>query len=119
MPTGEDLLRHRDNCSECKRLGVGKSCAELIQIYNEHINEVNTGIRRQYMRDQICVHGSEIDRFPFIAEASVKFMSGMLADPQCTSAPNVLAISAVVNAEALWEELCQRFKDDSETDSNE
>ena len=73
------------------------------------------------MRDDISVNGVTIDRFSFIADASVKIMAGIISDPQrmsrqCVGSPAVLAKQSVVNADALWEELGNQFIDDSETD---
>ena len=67
------------------------------------------------MRDDISVNGVTIDRFSFIADASVKIMAGNhFRSSMCS--PAVLAKQSVVNADALWEELGNQFIDDSETD---
>ena len=71
------------------------------------------------MCDQICVNGSEIDQFIFVADVSAKIMSSLLSSQDRESTPNILAQRAIINAESLWDELCKRFKDDSEVDTNE
>lgn len=63
----------------------------------------------QPLVDELCVNGTSIERFTFIADAAVR----IAAASDQSIADDKLAAWSFDTAEALWWELCRRFEDDS------